>query len=581
MNISVVIPTYWSRKKGMPWVEGDIVYDHPTPLDGEETLGRTLESMKMLKNKQFKLIIPVCPTTEEIEDEAEKRVREIVEKANLTFPTYIFTLKNLREIKKHLKESDLSDRANLILCQKGYSNVRNICLYTSHILGSDVTILIDDDEVFENPDFVDMSVEFIGKRIYGKGIYGVAGYYLNKYDEYYDDVTIVPWMTYWNRFGYKTKAFDKIIACDPRVKITPFVFGGAMIIHKNLLQMVLFDSEVTRGEDIDYLINAKMFGYDFFLDNKLSIKHLPPKKNHPIWKRFREDIYRFTYEQAKIKGQHEVSNMTKITPEDFDPYPGEFFKDDLEDKIYKTNVLLALDYLSNGNMEGCQESLRNIYISKHDAIPKKDPFTEYRKKQRDWVEIINLTLKERMPIRKIMETNNITRVHYKIDTEGYKDISSDTIVDNLKSFEDFKKLTEEDLGKLASIIEMKAYNDTDIIFSEGRNNLELLLVIIGCVKIVKFNDKSEEIKLATICSNGIIGETFMAKEKYNSTGIACEFTEVMAIKKDNLMNLIKKDPELGNKLLFIFLDRLYFKLDRANAVYKEKIMDEESIVEMS
>ena len=38
MNIAVVIPTYWSRKKDDPWIEGDAVYDHPTPIDGEDTL---------------------------------------------------------------------------------------------------------------------------------------------------------------------------------------------------------------------------------------------------------------------------------------------------------------------------------------------------------------------------------------------------------------------------------------------------------------------------------------------------------------------------------------------------------------
>ena len=98
MNIAVVIPTYWSRKKDDPWIEGDAVYDHPTPLDGEDTLGRTLASMKLLDNQNFKLIIPICPTTDEIEDEAEDIVRRIVEEADLGFSTYIFTQKNLRNI---------------------------------------------------------------------------------------------------------------------------------------------------------------------------------------------------------------------------------------------------------------------------------------------------------------------------------------------------------------------------------------------------------------------------------------------------------------------------------------------------
>lgn len=97
-----------------------------------------------------------------------------------------------------------------------------------------------------------------------------------------------------------------------------------MIIHRNLFKTVPFDPNVTRGEDIDYLINAKMFGFHFFLDRELSIKHLPPKKTHPVWKRFREDIYRFLYEKAKIDSQRDLPNMNKVTSHDFDPYPGNF-----------------------------------------------------------------------------------------------------------------------------------------------------------------------------------------------------------------------------------------------------------------
>jgi len=105
-----------------------------------------------------------------------------------------------------------------LLSLQGYANVRNMCIFSSHILNSDITVLIDDDEVIENPDFMDIAREFIGKRVYGETVYGVAGYYLNKYGNYYDNVNMEPWMTYWNRFGSKSKAFDKIIGCGPRLK---------------------------------------------------------------------------------------------------------------------------------------------------------------------------------------------------------------------------------------------------------------------------------------------------------------------------------------------------------------------------
>lgn len=403
MRTTVVIPTYWGRKKEIGWREGDAVYDHPTPIDEEGTLGRTLESMKILKNKDFKLIILICPTTDEVEKEAQEKVKKIIGEVRLGIETYIFTVDNLREIKEICINRGLNKDVIRLLNLKGYANVRNMCLYASHILSSEVTILIDDDEIFENPDFIDMAKEFIGKRVYGENIYGVAGYYLNKHDEYYDDVNMEPWMTYWDRFGSKAKAFDKIISCGPRIKHTPFAFGGAMVIHKNMYQVVPFDPNITRGEDIDYLINARMFGFHFYLDNKLSIKHLPPKKNHPVWQRFREDIYRFLYERTKIRSQYEVSNMQRVDAEDFDPYPGEFLKDDLEDKIYKTNVLLAIEYLAEGKVEACKESIKNIFISKYEAIPKRDPFTEYRHIQKSWEKLIDFTIQNKMEIRKIVE----------------------------------------------------------------------------------------------------------------------------------------------------------------------------------
>jgi hypothetical protein len=129
-------------------------------------------------------------------------------------------------------------------------------------------------------------------------------------------------MKYWDQYDRMNEAFGKIIGSDPRLKETPFVFGGNMVIHRNLFTVVPFDPHVTRGEDIDFLMNAKMFGFHFFLDNQLSIKHLPPSKAYPIWMQLREDIHRFIYERAKIEHQTAIAGMTRVYPEDFDPYLG-------------------------------------------------------------------------------------------------------------------------------------------------------------------------------------------------------------------------------------------------------------------
>jgi hypothetical protein len=571
MKTVIIIPTYWSKSSDEILKEGEAVYDHPTSLDGEETLSRTLESMKILKNKDFKLVLVVSTTLPEINEEVSAKIKQIVKAVELPVETYLFDEKALLEMKQLIEDPSAD-----MLSIRGYSNVRNICLFVGHVLGSEVNILIDDDEVFENPDFVDEANFHIGKRIFGRSVYGVAGYYLNKYDEYYDDVQIVPWMTYWNRFGNKTKAFDKIIKCDPRLKVTPFAFGGLMVIHKNLYRVVPFDVGVPRGEDIDYLINARMYGYDFFLDNKLNIKHLPPKKNNPIWKRFREDIYRFLYEQSKIRSQYDVPNMARVQAEDLDPYPGEFLKDDLEDKIFKTNILLALDYLSQGYVEGCQESLKNIYLSKYEAIPQGDPFTNYRQLQKQWVRLMKTVSSKRMEARRILEEGNLSKYRLK-KTVPAKELSPAQIILRLRKLDVFNELTKEDLKTLAKEAVLWNYDTDEVIFKKGGEDLRFLLIITGCVRIVNFNQQNEEIPIGMVCSGGVLGETVLLKKQYNVNAIANEAVEVLCFEKEEIERWIKSDPILGNKLLYILLDRIYYKLRLTSQKYEDKMLLEEDL----
>lgn len=234
MRKTMIIPTYWCRKTGDPWQEGDAVYDHPTPVDQEGTLERTLVSMKQFHEKDFKLVILICPTTPEVEAAAYEQVLRIVVRAQLNAETYLFTAGDLREITEILRKAGLNDRGVRLLSMFGYSNVRNICLLAASTLTADAALLIDDDEVFELPDFVPRSLEFLGRRVYGDIVHGVAGYYLNSKGQYYDDVSPEPWMTYWDRFGCKARAFDQIIGSGPRLKRTTFAFGGAMILHREL-----------------------------------------------------------------------------------------------------------------------------------------------------------------------------------------------------------------------------------------------------------------------------------------------------------------------------------------------------------
>ena len=545
MRKVVLIPTYWSREKKEGWHEGDAVYDHPTPIDEKGTLARTLESMKQLDVKDFKLVLLICPTTPDVEEAAEKQVVEIVREVNLQAETYIFTVSDLKRIAEIIYETDPQRRTATLLTMAGYANVRNMCLLCADILAADAAILIDDDEVFEKTDWVERSVEFLGKRIYGDVVYGMAGYYINKLDQYYDDVKPEAWMTYWDRFGTKGRAFDEIIGCSPRIKRTPFAFGGAMILHKDLFRSVPFDPHITRGEDIDYLINSRMYGFSFFLDNTLSIKHLPVPKKHPQWKRIREDIYRFVYEKAKISAQYKTGNMVIVTPEDFDPYPGEFLRDDLDEKIFRSNMMLAADYTITGDAEGCAESLNNISISRKEATPNFDAFSRYRLNQKRWEQIIQCVAKKRYQMRKVMEEHNLSKKPILRNAKGERTLTQAEIIAELrKGFN--MELSDEGWVKLSELFHVRTYYEDETVFRSGDFNNAMYILLRGELVLLSNASKTGgEVEIARLHKGDIMGESCMTNQPFTLNCRAEQFTELVGINKEDIRKIIEADPMLG------------------------------------
>jgi len=568
MRKVVLIPTYWSRAK-KEWKEGDAVYDHPTPIDEDGTLARTLESMKILTEKDFKLVLLICPTTPDVADAAEKRVVDMIHEVNLQAETYIFTISDLAKISEIMYETDTERKIEPLLNMTGYANVRNMCLLCADILSADAAILIDDDEVFEKVDWVERSVEFLGKRVYGDVVYGMAGYYTNKHDQYYDDVKTEHWMTYWDRFGFKAKAFDEIIGSPPRVKRTPFAFGGAMIIHRDMFQSVPFDPQITRGEDIDYLINSRMYGFSFFLDNTLSIKHLPVPKKHPQWKRIREDIYRFVYERAKIATQRKTGNMVMVSPEDFDPYPGEFLRDDLDEKIFRSNMMLSQDYMMKGDNDGALESLNNIMIARKDAQPDFNAFERYRGKQKLWEKLCGIVAEKRYELRHVMEDHNITNHPIQRDEQKVRKMSSAEIVDALQKAFDCE-LSEEGWATLAKKFRVKTFYEDEMLFRCGDFNETLYIILKGEIQLFSGSrETGGEIEIARLIKGGILGESCMAHQSFTLNCRALQFTELIGINRRDINKLMKNNPELGAMFFQQVLTKVVGKM-RANNMYNIK-----------
>ena len=64
MKTTMMIPSYWAREAGLGARKTDAVYDHPTPVDHDGTLRKALESIKVLNDTDFNLVVIAAANAE-------------------------------------------------------------------------------------------------------------------------------------------------------------------------------------------------------------------------------------------------------------------------------------------------------------------------------------------------------------------------------------------------------------------------------------------------------------------------------------------------------------------------------------
>jgi hypothetical protein len=355
----VAIPTYWTYPGG----EGaeEIVFDHPTPLDAPGTLRRTLESLIPLAASGMEVGVMVAATAPALEAAAARQVRELLDSPPLPYPVRCFAASHLAVLKDFCRSQGRPEWLSL-MSLAGYPQIRNLTLILANLCGAQVMISLDDDEVVADPDFLAKVAEDLALLGEEHPVFGLAGVYRNN-----DGGVLLPepetsWAAAWPKMRCLNAALTDLVLAGPRLKPTPLGFGGNLAIPAALFKEIPFDPAITRGEDTDYLLNARLFGIPFFLDNTLSIIHLPPEKSHPLWLRLRQDLVRFCYTRLKLRQQEPGPGRTVVAPEDFDPYPGNFLKDDLPLRAFLSHTLLALDYLARDDAESARRTLENLVV---------------------------------------------------------------------------------------------------------------------------------------------------------------------------------------------------------------------------
>ena len=250
-------------------------------LEGLKLAKRAIESLKILEDQDFVLLLPVClelssGDQEVLLSEMDRFIRKelgYLRKGN----TLIFSSYRLKNIREYLNDNHLKDFSSLIDL-KGFSKIRNTGLLIAQALLMDVVIFIDNDEVVEDPHYLGIACDYLDQEWNGKLVSGKGGFYVNP-----DGTILLPprrlwWDFLWDKTKWMNRAWERILSSRDRLVSASMVLGGNLVLHRSLFQTVPFDPCIPRGEDTDYLINASRFGFIILFDKELRIKHLHPER---------------------------------------------------------------------------------------------------------------------------------------------------------------------------------------------------------------------------------------------------------------------------------------------------------------
>ena len=320
-NVVIVVPTCWTWGSERPDGPVEAIFDHPTPVDGESTLPRLLDSLCRMTGPPFITLVLTATVHPDLEPAAEQRVDGIIAPYRKRFPVAQFAAADLLLLRERVAAAGFDPA---LVALRNYASVRNCQLIIPHLLGSEVVVALDDDEVVE-PSYLRIATEFVSEEHPG-----IGGFYLDR-----DGGLLLPegeptGNPFLDKSAIMNQATRALQASSGRLVPTPVAFGGNMVFHRSLWERVSFDPYVTRGEDIDYLINARLAGFRFLLDKELTITHLPPERYGALpYSKLHQDAIRFIYQREKLLLARQRPELAAVTPESLDPYPGRFLREDV------------------------------------------------------------------------------------------------------------------------------------------------------------------------------------------------------------------------------------------------------------
>jgi serine/threonine protein phosphatase PrpC len=161
--------------------------------------------------------------------------------------------------------------------------------------------------------------------------------------------------------------------------------------------------------------------------------------------------------------------------------------------------------------------------------------------------------------------DNITTLVVKVGEEGATDTDRARRLalkrDVLANMPLFERLTERELLRVMQAVEVRQYKDGEVVIKEGDKGDELFIVLDGKVRVSR-----GDTTLTHLGQGEHVGEMALIRSvPRGATVTAVGAAELIAIRRADFFEILRKEHEVAVKMLWQFLGVLADRLDQTNS----------------
>lgn len=334
MNPVVVIPSYWDHA-ARPGALGERgVYDYTTPIDKPlPELETCLSSLEQVRGVLRVMVLVVAP--QDCEEAARARVSSICRAHADLNPLVIGATEaaHVEHAVGRLAHHVTGETVSL----RGYGAIRNMGLAVAAVLGHDVVVFLDDDEVALDEDFLTRAVWGLGSLTrQNLQVLVKSGFFVDALGSPYAEPSESWSEKYWSKAADFNVVMERAQTGPARITRSNHLCGGCCALHAAAFSKVPFDPYITRGEDLDYVLNLRANGMDAWFDNEWFVRAQPPEEAAGAPSVFMQDVHRWLYEYRKLDAMNARRDLRTITRESLMPYPAPWLSPEVRRRVFQT-----------------------------------------------------------------------------------------------------------------------------------------------------------------------------------------------------------------------------------------------------